>query len=123
MNRAMYEICWLLQSCSVLCFMSCSLVNSSIICSPRFLSRQFKNLKAFIPFHQRDHFCLSLLELRFLEMSLFSRSSLDPVSSSKRNAGPDRSEVGFERLSTFDVRFSIILKISLTKLSISQSLG
>ena len=49
-------------------------------------------------------------------MSLFSESSTGPVSSSKRNAGPDCSEVGFERLSTFDVRFSINLKISLWSL-------
>ena len=41
-NRAIYEICWLLQFCSVLCLMPYNLVNSSIICSPDSNINNFK---------------------------------------------------------------------------------
>ena len=54
-----------------------------------------------------------LLELTFLVVFSFPRLSMGSVSSSKRKAELHCSEAELERLSTFDVKFSINLKISL----------
>ena len=62
---------------------------------------------------------VTMLELTFLLVVSFPILSTGSVSSSKRRAELHCSEAGLERLSTFDVKFSINLKISLCPNSVS----